>query len=66
MIFHQKILLEKKIQKYFPEHNIVGEEQKDKITNSEYTWFIDPIDGTKSMIMGLPTWSNLIGLYKKK
>ena len=58
-------IIRKKIQKYFPDHNIVGEEQKDKITNSEYTWFIDPIDGTKSMIMGLPTWSNLIGLYKK-
>ena len=58
-------IIRKKIQKYFPEHNIVGEEIKNKITDSEYTWYIDPIDGTKSMIMGLPTWSNLIGLYKK-
>ncbi len=58
-------IIRKKIHKYFPEHNIVGEEIKNKITDSEYTWYIDPIDGTKSMIMGLPSWSNLIGLYKK-
>ena len=57
-------IIRKKIFKYFPDHNIIGEERKDKITKSEYTWVIDPIDGTKSMIMGLPTWSNLIGLYK--
>ena len=34
--------------------------------NSQYTWVIDPIDGTKNFILGLPTWSNLIGLYDKK
>tara|TARA_Y100001970_G_scaffold248048_1_gene317286 strand:- start:169 stop:954 length:786 start_codon:yes stop_codon:yes gene_type:complete len=59
----EKIIREK-INNYFPNHNIVGEELKKKIKNSKYTWFIDPIDGTKSMIMGLPTWSNLIGLYE--
>ena len=59
-------IIRKKIFKYFPDHNIIGEECKDKLTESEYTWVIDPIDGTKSMIMGLPTWSNLIGLYKNE
>ena len=54
-----------KINKYFPEHNIIGEEKENKMTKSNYTWFIDPIDGTKSMIMGLPNWSNLISLYEK-
>jgi len=58
-------IIRKNIQKFFPNHNIIGEEKKDKITDSEYIWYIDPIDGTKSLIMGLPTWSNLIGLYKK-
>ena len=57
-------IIRKKIFKYFPDHNIIGEECEDKVTESQYTWVIDPIDGTKSMIMGLPTWSNLIGLYK--
>ena len=58
-------IIRKNIQKFFPDHSIIGEEKKDKISNSEYSWYIDPIDGTKSFIMGLPTWSNLIGLYKK-
>lgn len=57
-------IIRKKILKYFPHHNIIGEEFKNKTIVSRYTWVIDPIDGTKSMIMGLPTWSNLIGLYK--
>ena len=57
-------IIRKKIFKYFPDHNIIGEECEDKVTTSQYTWVIDPIDGTKSMIMGLPTWSNLIGLYR--
>ena len=52
------------INSYYPDHNIIGEELKKKNTNSDYTWVIDPIDGTKSMIMNLPTWSNLIGLFK--
>ena len=57
-------IIRRKIYKYFPNHNVIGEECKNKVTNSQYTWVMDPIDGTKSMIMGLPTWSNLIGLYK--
>lgn len=57
-------IIRNNIQKIFPKNNIIGEEKKDKITNSEYKWYIDPIDGTKSFIMGLPSWSNLIGLYK--
>ena len=46
-------------------YNIIGEEKETKMTKSNYTWVIDPIDGTKSMIMGLPNWSNLISLYEK-
>ena len=57
-----------KIKKKFPTHDIIGEEfgQKKK-TKSDFTWVIDPIDGTRSFIVGNPTWSNLIGLnYKGK
>ena len=57
-------IIRNKIHKYFPDHNIIGEEKKNKITRSKYTWVIDPIDGTKSMIIRLPNWSNLISLYK--
>lgn len=59
-------LIRKLIKLNFKNHNIIGEELKDEITFSDYTWFIDPIDGTKNFILNLPTWSNLIGLYYKK
>jgi myo-inositol-1(or 4)-monophosphatase len=54
--------LRAEIKKKFPTHNLHGEELKNKNNNSKYTWFIDPIDGTKNMVLGLPTWSNMIGL----
>ena len=59
-------LIRSKIIKNFSTHSIIGEELSDKINNSDYKWVLDPIDGTKNLIMGLPTWSNLIGLYKGK
>jgi len=59
-------IIRNKINNYFPEHNIIGEEFDRKLKKSKYTWFIDPIDGTKSMIMGLPTWSSLVGLYENE
>ena len=59
-------LIRSKITKNFSTHSIIGEEFNDKIKNSDYKWVLDPIDGTKNLIMGLPTWSNLIGLYKGK
>ena len=51
----------KLISKNFPEHQIISEEKKNKFTNSKYKWVIDPIDGTKAFLMGIPTWSNLLG-----
>ncbi len=52
------------ISQAFPEHSIFGEELEDKITNSPYRWIIDPIDGTRAFISGLPVWGTLIGLLK--
>ena len=54
-----------KILKKFPSHEIIGEEFGHKKTKSDFTWVIDPIDGTRSFIIGNPTWSNLIGLNYK-
>ena len=51
-----------KITKKFPEHQIIGEEFGKKISKSEYSWVIDPIDGTRSYVVGNPSWSNLISL----
>ena len=54
-----------KIEKNFPNHQIIGEEFGHKKSSSEYTWVIDPIDGTRSFVIGNPTWSNLISLNFK-
>ena len=59
--------IRKIINKSFPNDSIIGEEYKDKKTSSDFTWSIDPIDGTKAFLIGAPTWSNLIGLsYRNK
>lgn len=55
-------LLRFEIEKKFPDHRILGEEFGNKETNSPYKWIIDPIDGTKSFISGIPFYSNLLGL----
>ena len=56
-----------KIKKKFPSHQIIGEEFGNQVSNSDFTWIIDPIDGTRSFVIGNPTWSNLISLnYKGK
>ena len=54
-----------KIKKKFPRHEIIGEEYGYKKTKSDFTWIIDPIDGTRSYVIGNPTWSNLISLNYK-
>ena len=55
-------LIRSKISKKFPNHQIIGEEYGHKKTRSEYSWVIDPIDGTRSYVVGNPSWSNLISL----
>jgi len=54
-----------KIMKKFPKHQVIGEEFGHKKSTSDYTWVIDPIDGTRSFVIGNPTWSNLIALNYK-
>lgn len=46
----------------FPDHGIRGEELADKVATSAYSWSLDPIDGTRSFVCGLPTWTTLIAL----
>lgn len=51
----------------FPDHNILGEEYGLTDNGSDYCWVIDPIDGTRAFITGLPVWGTLIGLmYQQK
>ena len=57
--------IRKEISKKFPTHQIKGEEFGNKKTKSNYSWIIDPIDGTRSFVIGNPTWSNLVSLNYK-
>jgi len=52
------------IRKQFPDHGIFGEEYGSERTDAEYVWVLDPIDGTKSFIAGMPVWGTLIGLMR--
>jgi myo-inositol-1(or 4)-monophosphatase len=53
------------IKKSFPAHGIVGEELGTERAEAEYVWVLDPIDGTKSFICGLPAWGTLIALTRR-
>jgi len=48
----------------FPDHGIVGEELPDRPTDGRFTWMVDPIDGTRAYVSGLPLWGTLIGLTR--
>lgn len=57
-----ELLLRERIEQTFPEDSILGEEFPEKQGTSGYRWILDPIDGTKSFIHGVPLYSTLIGL----
>lgn len=46
----------------YPTHGILGEEEAATVGSSELTWVLDPIDGTRAFITGLPLWGTLIAL----
>ncbi len=54
------------IKKEYPTHNILAEESGIEKKNSEYTWVIDPLDGTMNFAHGLPIFSVSIGVMKNK
>lgn len=49
----------------FPEHGIIGEEWDPKASAGEFDWIVDPIDGTRAFISGVPVWGTLIGLMHR-
>jgi myo-inositol-1(or 4)-monophosphatase len=55
-------VIRKAIVERYPEHGIIGEEFANREAASDTAWVIDPIDGTRSFMMGLHTWGTLIGL----
>src|SRR6516162_10903676 len=50
------------LEEAFPEDGILGEEGAQKESRSGRRWIIDPIDGTRDFVRGIPTWGVLIGL----
>ena len=46
----------------YPEHGVIGEEYGQDRPDAEFVWVLDPIDGTRAFIAGLPVWTTLIGL----
>jgi myo-inositol-1(or 4)-monophosphatase len=52
------------IRSQFPEHNIISEECGFTDNRSEFTWVIDPLDGTSNFASGIPWFGVLISLFK--
>lgn len=46
----------------YPGHGIIGEEYGEENADAEFVWVLDPVDGTRAFIAGLPLWTTLIGL----
>ena len=55
-------LMRRLIAARFPAHGILGEEHGPERTDAEFVWVLDPVDGTKSFITGVPLWTTLIAL----
>lgn len=55
-------IIRAKIQRHFPDHEVMGEEGGTKKGDARYRWIIDPIDGTKTFICGVPFYGVLIGV----
>lgn len=57
-------VIRRHIRQTFPSHGILGEEFEPENPDAEYLWVVDPIDGTRAFICGLPVWGTLIGLMR--
>jgi myo-inositol-1(or 4)-monophosphatase len=57
-----ELKLREAISEQFPTHGILGEEFGQTLPEAPWRWVIDPIDGTRAFVSGLPTWGTLVGL----
>ena len=46
----------------FPDHGCIGEEHGEDRPGAEFVWVLDPVDGTRAFVAGLPLWTTLIAL----
>ncbi len=56
--------IRKAIAQRFPDHGIIGEEFAETATETAYQWIIDPIDGTRAFISGMPLFGMLVALLR--
>lgn len=54
--------IRKLIAERYPDHGVIGEEYGEDGADAEFVWVLDPVDGTRAFIAGLPLWCTLIGL----
>ncbi len=59
-------LIRRELLHRFPQDAILGEEFGAQTGTSEYQWIVDPIDGTKSFISGVPLYSTLVGIVHNR
>ena len=52
------------ISQRYPRHGVIGEEYGEDRPDAEWVWVLDPVDGTRAFIAGLPVWTTLIGLRR--
>lgn len=50
------------ISKHYPDHGVIGEEYGEDRPEADFVWVLDPIDGTRAFVAGLPLWTTLIAL----
>lgn len=55
-------LMRRMIATRFPDHGVIGEEFGAERADADYVWVLDPVDGTKSFVTGVPLWGTLIAL----
>ncbi|HLW79237.1 MAG TPA: inositol monophosphatase family protein [Terriglobia bacterium] len=55
-------LIVERLRSHFPKHGIVGEEGGGQKTDSDYCWYVDPLDGTTNFAHGFPVFAVTLGL----
>ena len=62
-----ELLLREAILSHYPQDSVLGEEYGEHVGTNGYRWILDPVDGTKSFVHGVPLFGTLIGLeFEKK
>ncbi len=53
------------IAEHYPDHGVIGEEYGEDRPDADFVWVLDPIDGTRAFVAGLPVWTTLIALRRQ-